>query len=473
MRGCAWGGVLHGKLPGKGRKADPIEMYNHGRYFTVTGVAANGCPATVNERQVLLIAFCEIVEKLDRDSKEKAKAQKAKTSDVTPVTPFMQQAPGEAVALHDDEIIDLASKAKNSAKFKRLWAGDTSGHDGDDSEADSALCCMLAFYSSDAGQIDRLFRQGGLMRPKWEREDYRTNTINNALALVTEKYKPRKKRKSKPAIYQFESAREYDAAPSESSGVDESEPDFITNGVKVEKQLLAYPMARIISEIRRITGDWPRRAAGALFVPGDCNVSWLESTAATFGYLATKTGTIKWHKGISCCTKEETCAELYRTATTYEAVEVLPHSPPMAGHFYACTSPTPGNGSTLDTLIKRFCPATPIDGDLILAAFVTCFWGGPGGARPAFCITSDAGRGSGKSKLLAMIGYLAGGQIELSANETAETIKQRLLSPEGLSKRVAALDNIKSMSSHGRNWNRSSPRRSFPARGCLSARAPA
>ena len=105
----------------------------------------------------------------------------------------------------------------------------------------------------------------------------------------------------------------------------------------------------------------------------------------------------------------------------------------------------PGNGDKLRELIERFCPATDIDRDLIEALVVTLFWGGPGGARPSFAVTSDAGRGSGKTKLISTIGRLGGGVLEISANEPIEIIKQRLLSPEGATKRIVLLDNVKSL----------------------------
>jgi putative DNA primase/helicase len=75
---------------------------------------------------------------------------------------------------------------------KRLWAGDTSAYrDGDNdgySEADLALCSLLAFWCEpNEERIDRLFRQSGLYRPKWDKRHYgdgRTygqGTIANAL----------------------------------------------------------------------------------------------------------------------------------------------------------------------------------------------------------------------------------------------------------------------------------------------------
>ena len=56
-----------------------------------------------------------------------------------------------------------------------------SGYDSP-SEADLAMCCKLAFWwQRDRDAIDRMFRQSGLSREKWERPDYRDATINKAL----------------------------------------------------------------------------------------------------------------------------------------------------------------------------------------------------------------------------------------------------------------------------------------------------
>jgi hypothetical protein len=230
------------------------------------------------------------------------------------------------------------------------------------------------------------------------------------------------------------------------SSVPESLPP-IANAKKVKRQVIPYPMAEIVQNIRKWLRDWPRRVGDALFVPADDGgISWLESSSSLFGYLASKTAPVRYYRGVGCATKDETFAEVRRTAHSYEAVETLPHHPPMAGHYYACTIPTPGDGRTLKQLVGRFNPSTDTDSDLIEAAIVTAVvWGGRGGARPAFVITCDAGRGTGKTTFVKITAYLAGGAVELSANETAEVVKQRLLSPDGLTKRVALLDNVKSL----------------------------
>lgn len=66
--------------------------------------------------------------------------------------------------LSDESVIAKASTAKNGEKFLRLWHGDITGF-ASHSGADVALCSMLAFWcGGDRVQIDKLFRQSGLMR---------------------------------------------------------------------------------------------------------------------------------------------------------------------------------------------------------------------------------------------------------------------------------------------------------------------
>jgi hypothetical protein len=101
-------------------------------------------------------------------------------------------------ALSDDEIIKKASSARNNGqKFSTLWSGNWNKIFASQSEADSSLVFLLAFYSKDAGQLDRIFRRSGLMRDKWDEKHgdktYGQMTIDNALEKVTEQYQPRRK----------------------------------------------------------------------------------------------------------------------------------------------------------------------------------------------------------------------------------------------------------------------------------------
>ena len=92
-------------------------------------------------------------------------------------------------AVSNKDIPGIARKAKNREKFIRLFDnGDISGYESQ-SNADLALCNILAFYAGgDESVIDTLFRQSKLMRDKWERDDYRSDTIRNAVNLCDGKY---------------------------------------------------------------------------------------------------------------------------------------------------------------------------------------------------------------------------------------------------------------------------------------------
>lgn len=86
----------------------------------------------------------------------------------------------------DQELFDIicdCRRFKNGDKFSKLYdQGDISDY-GSHSEADLALCGMLAFRIGNCPSlIDDAFRNSALYRQKWERDDYRTNTITAAVA---------------------------------------------------------------------------------------------------------------------------------------------------------------------------------------------------------------------------------------------------------------------------------------------------
>lgn len=177
-----------GSLPDgiTGRRKGRIEVYGAGRYFTVTGRPWNGAPAALADCSEALAALCEELSHGGEETAEPA----AKSADSPQAS--------------DQEILDLARKAANGAKFSRLWSGDASGYPSH-SEADQALACHLAFWTRDAAQIERMMRTSGLVREKWSREDYLSRTIARALETVTEFYEweqPTKRRKTaQPTIF--------------------------------------------------------------------------------------------------------------------------------------------------------------------------------------------------------------------------------------------------------------------------------
>ena len=92
--------------------------------------------------------------------------------------------------LSDDSVIIKASASKQGEKFKALWNGEIP-EGKTHSEADLSLCTILAFWcGGDTEQMDRLFRSSCLMREKWERDDYRSATLEKAVNATTSFYSP-------------------------------------------------------------------------------------------------------------------------------------------------------------------------------------------------------------------------------------------------------------------------------------------
>jgi hypothetical protein len=158
-------------------------------------------PGTINWRADPVAVTCDLPAEVRRyDPADLRAALDAAAPPPSPAAVFRQECPDASPppalnsrTLPDDELLRHAAAAQNGAKFLRLWAGDTAGHNGDDSRADAALVEILAFYAGpDPDRIDRLFRQSGLMRDKWDerRRDstYGRDTIAKILGKMTEFY---------------------------------------------------------------------------------------------------------------------------------------------------------------------------------------------------------------------------------------------------------------------------------------------
>src|SRR5215213_4921762 len=164
--------LVRGELPeGRNRKG-MFEAYDRGRFFTMTGRHLADTPQSIEGRQEQLE---RVVRCVFRES-DSANSHKAPSPEFT-------------AELSDQEIIERAAGADNGEKFRRLWVGDTSGYTSA-SEADAALCSLLAFWTGpDPQRIDSLFRRSALCREKWtKRGDYRHKTIECALKDRTEFY---------------------------------------------------------------------------------------------------------------------------------------------------------------------------------------------------------------------------------------------------------------------------------------------
>ncbi|HLW00045.1 MAG TPA: hypothetical protein VKT82_15355 [Ktedonobacterales bacterium] len=160
-----------------GRKRGAVEIYDHQRYFAMTGERLAGTPPTIEERQTEVLALYATL----------APEEEAET--------FPRAArPVALLSLPDAEVLRRALAAPNGAKFRALWNGDLSAYSDSEtlqpnpSSADFALCRLLAYWTNgDGDQMDRLFRQSALYRPKWDAQlsgsghSYGQVTIWNAI----------------------------------------------------------------------------------------------------------------------------------------------------------------------------------------------------------------------------------------------------------------------------------------------------
>jgi len=80
------------------------------------------------------------------------------------------------------DIICNLRKQKNGEKFKKLYDEGNFSDYGSQSEADAALCALIAFRTGpDPEAIDAVFRNSALYRDKWDRDDYREATIRGGI----------------------------------------------------------------------------------------------------------------------------------------------------------------------------------------------------------------------------------------------------------------------------------------------------
>ncbi len=151
-----------------------VEMYSTTRFFTWSGEQLLGTPGAIAARQE------QITELFLR---------------ISPPTPVIDTSQASASIATEADDQALLERALQDEKFARLMAGDTSEYGGDESRADLALVRKLAFYTgNDRDRIDRLFRQSGLMRPKWDEKrgakTYGRITIEKVCGAPTVHTKP-------------------------------------------------------------------------------------------------------------------------------------------------------------------------------------------------------------------------------------------------------------------------------------------
>ena len=170
-----------------------LEMYDGGRYFTVTGKALNDL--AIEERT----AQCAAVH-----AKYLAKPEAPRV----PAPAVVWQ----KVDRSDEELLRTACAARDGERFAALYAGNWQAYYNSHSEADLSFCNLLAFWlGADVERMDHVFRTSGLMRPKWDErrgaKTYGRWTLERAVSDCQEVYTPSPEPDKTPFADQDEALR--------------------------------------------------------------------------------------------------------------------------------------------------------------------------------------------------------------------------------------------------------------------------
>ena len=152
----------------KGKKGRRIEIYTEKRFFTVTGHIPTFCErADVQNNQALADELYQYL-----TSREKAESL------ISPIIKRKSRFPSKS----DREIINYIFSSSKDKKFQDLYNGEWQKYSfPSQSEADLSFFTKLMYWcQGDEQQAERVFKQSGLYRDKWERYDYKQRIIKKA-----------------------------------------------------------------------------------------------------------------------------------------------------------------------------------------------------------------------------------------------------------------------------------------------------
>ena len=210
--------------------------------------------------------------------------------------------------------------------------GDLGDYGGDHSSADSALCCLIAFYAGrNESLIDQVFRRSKLMhRSEWDDRHggdgatYGEITIRNSLSVVTEFYSW----EPPPCVTNMGERVDVDENGDERRG-----PYSVVHARDSRSN------ARADSRLAATSSD------GAIYEQKALN--WIANVDDLFGFLHSQVGQVTWQEGPSPVRRKKNSFAAKHTATQYEAVEEFPHFPQFASHYYLSGDIQSGNGPLL------------------------------------------------------------------------------------------------------------------------------
>lgn len=169
--------IVKAKVPA-GRRRHKVEVYSSGRYFTMTGNVLQML-RPIEERQLLIDQLFNELGGSKNGNQIQHSGSNIDSSEREP----------------DIDIIQRAMEASNGQRFSTLFYGEwrtvidnrTGEPYASQSEADFALINMIAFYTQNRIQVERIFHQSVLgKRKKAERHEYIQWMINKAFDNIPE-----------------------------------------------------------------------------------------------------------------------------------------------------------------------------------------------------------------------------------------------------------------------------------------------
>jgi hypothetical protein len=93
-------------------------------------------------------------------------------------------------------------------------------------------------------------------------------------------------------------------------------------------------VAEIDERLRGIAGEWPKRVGDTLFCESpDRQPFYLDSPARLLAWIDER-ACVRWGRGVGYITQERYYEHLRMTAPAFDAIETIPHFPPLPGTYY-------------------------------------------------------------------------------------------------------------------------------------------
>ena len=175
-----------------------LELYISRHYFTVTGQVYGGVKPIAERTGEMKQVYMKYLAKSEKPTPPPVDTTKGGKK------PQDGRIPSED--LSDSELFERMFNSQQGHEIQALYQGDISGYTDDWSRADLAFANYLAYWTgNDPYRMDRMFRQSGLMRTKWDERHgahtYGQKTIAEAIRTTPTYIPPARSTKPEKSVY--------------------------------------------------------------------------------------------------------------------------------------------------------------------------------------------------------------------------------------------------------------------------------